>query len=704
MPVSMAASTLRLAGPVAIYANTTALPPPVSAGPAIKTIPLAPVGHLPPFVSSIPVLLSLNAPLYAPRKGSLFSDRFDNSLHWYLPDFSLLDGEDPAFSFVATQSGQDQDGRPFFSAEVCLTVRKSMPPDVLAFVAANPGAGLREIPLKGIAASLASQYTSDDGVVHQRAVAGIATDVGNGDFTLTFGPIMGPAVAAFYNDLVALGETWIGLAASFLAWSTDDRRVIYKAQVTDPRVRTLALATPLMMSVAPPPPARPSLGDMPWTDGMLAGLKYAQAAYQLKYATQVGAARQVIRDAGDLNNFAQGGSEFRELLALGALGERYPTISKAYVGSISRTIVVIPRHYAMLRTRSGCVASCTALVDSTPGSVSQCKFELDFTIAPQVSRVEMAQLAAEVAAVPELKGFSIKFPDFLGDAASCKLLSEFTGDVQFAAGPITHTFVISLAIHDQGPSLPAVAGVNLLIAQLCSTSGIGLAGKLAVRLDDLFPAPVTTAIALSFYDTVGSSDEILVSSDDASNEMKATSNSVMDLSISRYAATAAGIAIHDGPWPLPAGAQVLLDGSDATMQPSVIVETAAEVPRPFSKSAIANFLTIQTVDVQSLQYTIALDADAIDFTEVDSITASVVLVELPQLATPALHLMSNLRADSFHVPVPLQSAVFALPATVKLAVKWVDTNTADWSGTLQHDFSAEPVLVLDGAMLKTGGA
>ena len=58
------------------------------------------------------------------------------------------------------------------------------------------------------------------------------------------------------------------------------------------------------------------------------------------------------------------------------------------MGVISKTIVLIPQSYVIVRAKSGCLATCLARVDTSPSSASQCAFEFTFMIAPAVSHIE----------------------------------------------------------------------------------------------------------------------------------------------------------------------------------------------------------------------------------------------------------------------------------------------------------------------------
>src|SRR5262249_22386238 len=148
----------------------------------------------------------------------------------------------------------------------------------------------------------------------------------------------------------------------------------------------------------------------------------------------------------DLKDFSLTQSEFTELKALGDISQRYATLSRLYIGVLSRTIVVVPRRYAIVRGRFGCAALCMALVDSSAADGSKCKFEFDFTIAGDVSRIEFLKLTQEISSREDLKDYKLKLPDFQRETPPSTLQTTFKSDVQFPAGTDAHTFALTVSI------------------------------------------------------------------------------------------------------------------------------------------------------------------------------------------------------------------------------------------------------------------
>jgi hypothetical protein len=445
----------------------------------------------------------------------------------------------------------------------------------------------------------------------------------------------------------------------------------------------------------PQPPPAPVQLRQPWQSVLALADKYKQDSYQLKYTVSTNdVPNQVIRNADDLREFTRTGTEFRELKALGDISQRYPSLSRAYIGSLSRTIVVIPDHYSIVRARTGCAAVCLALVDSAATNGSQCRFEFDFTVAPEVSRIEFLQLSQEIAGNPDLKDYKLKFPDFLDHRTASQLQTIFKSNVQFTEGVDPHTVVVSASIQDDGVQTPAVANANLFIAQLCSSSGVALLGALNLKLDDGYPDPVPSKLILNFAHSAGS-DEIDSELDVASGQVNLTNRSPLDLQVSRYAFTGpATPAITITPIPIPAGATTSIPLPADQTDGSLAIDAQLAVPVPLTKSAVAHFLSFQTTDVQQTQYVVAIDGSGINYTKVDSLVASITFANLPQITPQALSLNGHFHADSTHLIVPLENAVFSLPGEVSLTVKFTGGAPPDLQFTLQNDFTAQPVLVI----------
>ena len=98
--------------------------------------------------------------------------------------------------------------------------------------------------------------------------------------------------------------------------------------------------------------------------------------------TTMASSSRVVLSVNDLSVFNATQSQYTELKELGDINARYPSIARAYVGVLSRNIVLIPQRYSIMRSKAGCAATCLARVDSSAASTSGCAFEFTFVIGP----------------------------------------------------------------------------------------------------------------------------------------------------------------------------------------------------------------------------------------------------------------------------------------------------------------------------------
>jgi hypothetical protein len=303
-------------------------------------------------------------------------------------------------------------------------------------------------------------------------------------------------------------------------------------------------------------------------------------------------------------------------------------------------------------------------------------------------------IAPEISHDPDLKDYKLKFPDFLQDSPPSNLQTVFKSSTQFSAGSDAHTFIVSVSILDEGAQTPSVANANLFIMQLCSNIGAGLIGSLNLKLDDGYSMPVPSTLVLNFSHTTGS-DELSLQIDEASAQIKLSNQSPLDLQVSRYAlVSASSITVASVPLHLPPGTAVPIPLPAEHADLSLAEDAQLILPAPMMKADVARFLNFQTVDVQETQYVIAIDAGSVNFNKFDSIVASITFATLPTVAPQVLTLTKHIHADSTHIVIPLENAVFSLPGEVDLTIKFSDGATADLKFTLQNDFTVQPVLVL----------
>ncbi len=657
-----------------------------------------------------PILSPPSLPLATSRDGSLFIDRDDSNLHWYLPDFAPAPDVDPLFAFAVSQTGQQANGQPFDVAKLSLRIVKQEPAQVTQFAQANPSAALREIPLENLAAVLSSTYIDQNGNAQQRTfTASSFQDQGDGSFLLVFdGSILGDSVLAVYQDLRAFGKASIAVNASFQSWSQSPPPVFRRPILMEPsmplyhppvrlesaRLEPLALAHPVAPPDSTPSPTWVEL-NVSYGETLPLDLKYAVDGYQLRYTIATASSpSRVILGAGDLSSFSQPQTQFAEFNELGDLSTKYPTISRAYFGVISKTIVLIPQRYAIVRSKSGCAATCLARVDSSPSSTSQCAFEFSFVIAPEVSGIELARLTEEIGGHPDLNGYQITFADFLKSTAPSTVLTTFATSVAFAAGAVPHTFAATIIVQDAGTNAPAVANANILILQLSSQSGTDLIGSLNLLLDDGYPDPVAATIDLNFAQTAGS-DELLAQMGEGSQAIQVTNQSPLSLQLQNYALVQ-GTTVSEtaAPSVISPGGSVSFPLPPNSGEVAFAYEAQLALPAAMTPSEVATFLNFQTVDVQSTQYVVALNGSGIDFTKVTSVACTVTFPSLPAITPWKTTLTASLTADSTHIQIPIENALFTLPGTVNLTVNPATPNATPFALTLQNDFTANPVMTL----------
>ena len=260
---------------------------------------------------------------------------------------------------------------------------------------------LREIPLENLAAVFSSVYVDQNGNPQQRTFAASSIqDQGDGSCLLVFdGSILGDSVLAVYQDLRAFGKAAITVNGYFQSWSQSPtpHQLVFRP------VLTTAVVAPNSDGANPSSAApnchrgqRPRIrlrrlrhqpgwnSNCPTRYHLPLELKYNDAAYELRYTISTAtAANQVILGADDLSGFSRRQTQFAEFTELGDLSLKYPTLSRAYFGVISKTIVLIPQCYSIVRSKTGCSATCLARVDSSPSSASQCAFDFTFMIAPR---------------------------------------------------------------------------------------------------------------------------------------------------------------------------------------------------------------------------------------------------------------------------------------------------------------------------------
>ena len=181
-------------------------------------------------------------PVLSTQNGSIFDDRDDQNVFWYLP---VLQPADPtsAFSFAATVGPQvDSAGNPFDSAMASIPLTVVNPPDVVAARQANPASTYQVIPAASYDVTLAVPYLDGEGDAQTSSVSGTITMPGDGTLLAVFPALLGPTVVQEYVALTTGGNSTLVVGYSFEGWA---------------HIVRLLLLNPVAPAPAPAPAPRP---------------------------------------------------------------------------------------------------------------------------------------------------------------------------------------------------------------------------------------------------------------------------------------------------------------------------------------------------------------------------------------------------------------------------------------------------------------
>ncbi len=189
-----------------------------------------------------------NLPLADSANGSVFEDRLDGSLRWYLPAVTLVD-PDGAFAFAASQKELGDGGLPFPRASLTAHIRVGDPPDLAGARAALPSATFRPIPLIGVDATLDLPYTDSGGNPQVKRFPAIV-DPPEGDTHRIFvDGLLGEDVVLAYTQLRLAGQATITVTVRYRAARAIARPTPFPDSLQ--LFRPLEATTPLLVTVAP---------------------------------------------------------------------------------------------------------------------------------------------------------------------------------------------------------------------------------------------------------------------------------------------------------------------------------------------------------------------------------------------------------------------------------------------------------------------
>jgi hypothetical protein len=659
-------------------------------------------------------------PILGTQNGHLLSSWPTADVKWYLPDFVLADDIDPKFEFAATQSGVDASGNPFNKLRLTLGLRKVIPQDVAAFKTSQPTVQLREVWLAIHSAIIALTFKdSTTGADQQALILGSVAVLPDGSVDLVFENILGVNVIILFENLRNGGAT-LNLAADYSAWQRRIQAVpvqFRRAVVSDaPREmvarsqqqRPMIMLRPNFPTDTSPPilSAQPGLTSTAISYPIPLGQKYAANAYLSKYtiASEGGPQRPII-SVDDLRDYNNKQSEFRRLLDFGDVSQRYASIARLYLGVLSRTIVVIPSRYAIVRLSTECAASCQVLLDSA-AETGGAKFQFQFLLAADTSPVDLAGLAQDIGSYADLKDCTVTTPSLLRETTST-LDTIFKSSVEFGPGSMLHCFALSVDIIDSGAESPAVANANLLIRQLCAPHQPYLSGTLELMVDDTLSDRIQAPFVLNFRDTVGN-DGLLVTVDEAVSTVKVANQSAFDLNLKRYAfCTHSGSTVSPLGKALRVGESLLLPLPADHIDLNVLMDSDVMFDgTPPGGAGLSKYIDIRMQDVQNVHCMFGVNAGAVAFASrsVAKIDATISFIDLPDVAPVILALTKGNSIASANVPIPIRAVVGSLGATIGFTVHYEDAQRADDHFSLVNDFLQSPIFVLpDAALSRVGG-
>jgi hypothetical protein len=676
-----------------------------------------------------------NLPLAGTKSGNLFDDRFNTNIKWYLPAYVLMPDPDTFFNFNAIQPDDipDPSGNTFHTCTLTLSVKKSVPDDVQAFIAANSGLDIREIQLQNLNATLStSSHDANTGqVVHQQYMGKLEVTP-NGDLHLTFENILGSGIIVLYENLQKGGAD-ITITSNYDVWISTKPRPWFGILVKDrmPPITTQVNSSILIKdnkTSSITPSLKPistiesdpiltqleissssDISDSDTSDDdqykitslatsfeLPLETKYAANDYALKFTLTLSTASitRPIIDVNALKNFDIKQSEFKELTTLGDIRQRYPSLSRMYMGVLSKTIIVIPASYSIVRTVHGLNTLCLASLDS--GSETKCKFQLSFTLAPDVSYIDLLQLSQEISGIEELQGYTVILPNFLKEGSTTKLMSAFQSSAQCFNGIDQHLFSLMVEIRDQVNDSPAVSAANLLITQLCQDREPFLLATISLKLDDNFPDPVEAQVALNFHKSTGT-DELTFSVDDNLKTITFLNNSPFDLLISRYAfSNNINSNIVSANLPIKSGESISVSFNSTSEDLSVVVDSEIDITGVIPKADIGKFMLFRAQDVQSTMYTFGINAASVDFDTlgINKIDVQVNLNGLPDISVPQFSLVKLHTVESTSATIPIQNAITSLKANVLFTIHYNGTSKADSQFSVQQEFIDNPIMIL----------
>ncbi|WP_156797103.1 hypothetical protein [Nitrosomonas sp. Is79A3] len=622
----------------------------------------------------------LDVPHIAEQTGNLFSVPSQLGQKWYLPSFSLIDDPDLAFGFAASQTAEIEQatGNPFNKCRFTMTIKKIIPSDAIAWSAENPKGNLREVPLQNLMGDIVIQMVNQQGISESFACSATLTPNDDGTYLFAVDNIFGIRVISLYQGLIAGSSVRCRVSASYQAWG---------------RIPQSHISSNMAMLGTIP---------IPYSISLDINRKYEADLYRLKYTIASISTPHVIINAEDLRNFNAHQTEFVEFRTLGDVSARYPSISKLYLGVVSRTILVIPSRYVILRESDSCAAVCNALVDSSPGLNAGCKFQFSFTLIPDVSSIDLLLLINEINDQSELELHNLTFhlPRSFKLESESELVTPFLTSFHFVnEATDLHGVTLSTEIREQVGGTPAVANANMFIAQLRITHEPFLTGMLGIRLDDAFPIPIEVPVLLNFTNTqTNGSAGMALRVDEANQKAILENGSSFDLFVTRIALlTPQNVSVVPVGEVIPAKGIFAMDLPADHKELGLLCDCELQIADNLTKTDLFKFVQFQTVDVQNVQYLFSVNATKVNFVTmgIDRIDILITLLNAQDVAITPMVLHKDRPFDSTKILLPLEQAMTELSSMLIAKLNFLDSTKPPVQLTLQNDFSQHPIFLLD---------
>lgn len=304
----------------------------------------------------------LNGPISTTGGATVYNDRYDQTLKWYFPDFSLKTPLTDSFSLKCWRGGVDKDAKPTYAGEAAFTVSKRQPAAVQA-LARTPGITYREIPLQNLTMAFVVRLFDKTTLPYPTKLVQQGDD-----YLLTIELESEQSLTSFYKFIAdAANKDYCSLEinGSFFGYlptaQPQVRLATYQAAFAASHLQALRPARPMTMArpadaavyrpPLPPPPAPPyeAKSGIPFT-AAIASVNFDCNGYPQNYLARASDG-QTLTAFGCRPPFG-GGSAQRFIYEAfnptrGNLGDKDYGISRIYRNTYNGSFMVIPQRYVI---------------------------------------------------------------------------------------------------------------------------------------------------------------------------------------------------------------------------------------------------------------------------------------------------------------------------------------------------------------------